>query len=112
MDTKFHTIEAGELSITFRIDSGEISLVQLFGEADLASAGALEATIAKAQRSRAAVLDLGGLEFIDSSAIAVLVRAVDHARERGHDLRLLRGPESVERTFEISGLEAYMPFVD
>ena len=106
------TIEAGALSITVRIDDDEVYVIGLFGEADLDSADTLEATIAKWQRDRPVVVDLSGLDFIDSSGIAVLFRAVARSRKGGHELRLLRGSARVDRIFVIAGLAGALPFVD
>ncbi len=49
------------------------------------------------------VVDLGGLAFIDSSGLRVLLLADARARERGYELVLLPGQESVQRVFEMTG---------
>ena len=56
------------------------------------------------------VVDLGGLEFIDSTGLRLLVMAA----ERSHDGRfsLLRGPKQVHRVFEITDLVDRLPFAD
>jgi anti-anti-sigma factor len=63
--------------------SGEGGSVRLglVGELDIASASALEQRLrALAQRGDPVVLDLGRLQFIDSSGLRELVRAVSEAR--------------------------------
>ena len=55
-------------------------------------------------------LDLRGLEFIDSTGMGVIVRLNREARGRGVQLRLRRGPRSVHRVFELSGLADALPF--
>jgi anti-anti-sigma factor len=49
------------------------------------------------------VIDLGGLAFIDSSGLRVLLLADSRARERGFELVLAPGPEPVQRVFEMTG---------
>jgi anti-anti-sigma factor len=49
------------------------------------------------------VIDLGGLTFIDSSGLRVLLLADARARERGYELVLLPGQETVQRVFEMTG---------
>jgi anti-anti-sigma factor len=49
------------------------------------------------------VVDLGGLAFIDSSGLRMLLLADSRAREHGYELVLLAGSEPVQRVFEITG---------
>jgi anti-anti-sigma factor len=55
------------------------------------------------QKPSRVVIDLGGLAFIDSSGLRVLMLADSRARERGYELMLLPGPEPVQRVFEMTG---------
>ncbi|MBI2154960.1 MAG: STAS domain-containing protein [Candidatus Rokubacteria bacterium] len=50
------------------------------------------------------VLDLEGVEYIDSAGLGEIVRAMKRAREVGGDLRLWGLREDVLRIFEITGL--------
>ena len=58
----------------------------------MANAKALEDELSRIEATNVApiVLDLGELEFIDSTGLAVIVRADARARKDGHVLRLLR----------------------
>jgi anti-anti-sigma factor len=56
------------------------------------------------------VLDLAELEFIDSTGLRVIVRAVEAARTSGWELTLRQGPPAVRRVFEISGVLRALPF--
>jgi anti-sigma B factor antagonist len=68
-------------------------VVALRGELDVVNAASVAAELAAvAARAHAIILDLAGLEFIDSSGVAALVRARKHARHAGADL-LLAGPQ-------------------
>jgi anti-sigma B factor antagonist len=52
-------------------------------------------------------IDLAGVTFIDSSALAVLVAA---HQARGSDGLVLRQPsDAVRRLLEVSGLDQYLP---
>ena len=57
------------------------------------------------------VVDLRGLEFIDSTGIRLLVMAADRCNADGR-LTILRGPKQVHRVFEITDLVSRLPFAD
>ncbi len=64
-------------------------VVVLRGELEVTAATAVVAELAVvAARERDIVVDLAGLEFIDSSGLAALVRVRKHARKAGGDLLL------------------------
>ena len=79
------------------------------GDVDLAAAPHLLEGILEAGRSCApgqhVILDLGGVTFIDSSGLALLVDA--HRRIAAEDQVLLLGevPERVRRLFQLTGLD-------
>jgi anti-sigma B factor antagonist len=76
------------------------------GEIDLASAPALERELRDAERpARRVVLDLAGLEFIDSTGIHVLVDAQRRAEINGHQLVLKHVPAQAERLFSLTGIK-------
>jgi anti-anti-sigma factor len=58
------------------------------------------------------ILDLGGLSFIDSSGLRLLVFATAHSRGNGDRLRMLRSSAAVERVVQLSGLARALPFID
>jgi anti-anti-sigma factor len=69
-------------------DDGHVQL-GLVGELDIASASALNERLrALAQRGDPVVLDLGRLQFIDSSGLRELIRAVSDARRDHWSLEL------------------------
>ena len=68
------------------------AVVALRGELDMADAAAVEAALtAVAGREPRIIVDLAGLEFIDSSGLAALARGRRQARQAGGDL-VLAGP--------------------
>ncbi len=86
--------------------------VRPMGELDIAAADRLRAGLASARLPRRLVLDLSGLEFMDTSGIQVVVEAFRSARDDDFNLRIVRAPQSVQRVFEIAGLEEVLPFED
>jgi anti-sigma B factor antagonist len=69
------------------------AVVALRGELDVADAASVAAAVnAVAVRARELIVDLAGLEFIDSSGLAALLLARKQARKAGGDL-LLAGPQ-------------------
>ena len=94
----------GSLEISSVLVDGAAQ-VTLQGELDLASARQMEEHLASLdeQGPSRVVVDLTGLEFIDSSGLRVLLLADARARERGYELVLLPGQEPVQRVFEMTG---------
>lgn len=87
-------------------------VLALYGELDVASAPVLEKQIKRLQWAGAAeiVLDLSGLDFIDSTGLHVLLRA--HRRGLDGQMTLLRGPARIQRVFELTHTDALLPFAD
>ena len=85
---------------------GDTAVVVPTGELDLATAPALEASLARAFRSDAGqvVLDLRELEFIDSSGLRTLLTARRQAEDAHLQFSLVAGHRALERTLEIAGV--------
>jgi anti-anti-sigma factor len=80
------------------------------GEIDLAVADQLEEALARAaERAERIAVDLSECTFIDSTGIAVLLRA--HNRPDGPALTVLRPSGQVLRVFEVTGLTTNNGFV-
>lgn len=80
-------------------------VVALRGELDVAdAASAASALIALAARNCKIIVDLAGLEFIDSSGLAALVLARRHARQAGGDLLLAAPQRQVLRLLTLTRL--------
>lgn len=56
------------------------------------------------------VVDLGEVTFLDSTGMGLVLEVNDRARSEGFRLRLLRGPEEVQRVFELAGVADVLPF--
>jgi len=80
-------------------------VVSLRGELDVADAASVAAALVQvAAGARQVIVDLEGLEFIDSSGLAALVRARKHARHAGGDLLLAAPQRQVLRVLAITRL--------
>ena len=91
---------------------GDAHVVELLGELDIAGAPRLEQEFRDVEAGDAGsiIVDLRGLEFIDSTGIRLLVMAAERCTEGRFSL--LRGPRQVHRVFEITDLADRLPFAD
>ena len=102
----------GALSIACVIENGTASL-SLAGELDLATASTLEQRLGELEDhgSTHLMVDLAGLAFIDSTGLRVLLQANTRAQEHGHELTLRPASETVQRVFEVTGVQDALRFV-
>jgi anti-anti-sigma factor len=87
--------------------AGSNEIVELSGELDIAGAPQLRSHLRVIVRDRdpeRLVLDLAGLDFIDSSGLAVLVWAHRSLSERGNLLCLVAPRPLVRKVLRITGL--------
>ena len=94
---------------------GTVAVVAPSGELDLSGATVLQAELdrlAGDSELGAVVLDLRGLEFVDSSGLRLVVLADMRAREAGRRFALVRGSDTVHRVFEITRMSERLDFVD
>jgi anti-sigma B factor antagonist len=105
--------EDQHLQIVVETDSRSV-VITLHGELDLASAADVSQAIADAGASGAAVVivDLRGLEFMDSAGISVLVRGHEAARGAGHQFAIVKGTPQVDRLLNLTGLDDQLTLVD
>jgi anti-anti-sigma factor len=87
-------------------------IIRLAGELDLHNVGDVRAALTEAieREPRCVVIDLAAVEFVDSTALGVLIEA----RSRlGQDALLLAAPQlETRRTLQISGLDRHLPVRD
>jgi anti-sigma B factor antagonist len=94
---------------------GTVATVAPTGELDLSGATVLEAELdrlAADPELAGVVLDLRGLEFMDSSGLRLVVLADMQARDAGRRFSLIRGGDTVQRVFEITRMSERLDFVD
>jgi len=106
-------IKLGELSMSSERE-GDVHSICLFGELDLATAEAVERELERVEATDTAaiIVDLSGLEFMDSSGVRLMLIANARSRADANRLTLLRGPAAVQRVLELSGVERLLPFAD
>lgn len=77
------------------------------GELSLAEAPILERHLADVleRATSTVVVDLAGVEFIDSTGLSVLVRAQQRARERGVEFGVTNPRAQAHRLLTLTGLE-------
>lgn len=84
-------------------EGGEIHLVRLRGELDVAAATRLEATLIQVAGSTV-VVDLTELAFIDAAGLRAIANAKHEIERRGHALTVKGAQGLVRRVFEITEL--------
>jgi anti-anti-sigma factor len=89
-------------------------LVVLNGELDIGSAPMLEATLAEACAAGAkeVVLDMGGVDFIDSSGLSAIVRGRMLCDEQDCGYCLTPAQRPVQGVFEVTGVIDRLQFRD
>ncbi len=112
-----HAVHAELATTLFAVDvrrAGETVAATVRGDVDLTSAPGLEAALAGAVRARPApealVVDLGGVTFLDSSGVHVLLAVHRRAAARGVRLVLRPAPPDVHRVFALCLVEYVLPF--
>lgn len=85
---------------------GDLAVVSVAGELDMATAPQLEEEIAAllARGESRLVLDLAEVSFCDSTGLSVFVRTRNRCQDAGGRLRIAAAPRAVRRVLEVSGL--------
>jgi anti-sigma B factor antagonist len=86
------------------------SVVAVRGEVDLHTAPKVQDAIERAAHTegvRAVVVDVGGVAFMDSTALSALVRSKDFLQQQDISLRLAAPSKAVERIFSVTGFEDF-----
>jgi anti-sigma B factor antagonist len=102
----------GNLSIDVRRE-GERVVLRVDGELDLASVPLLENEAENATLDNPAeiVLDLRGLEFIDSTGLRAILSLDKRATERGQTFALVRGSEQVQRLMNMTRVDEHLKII-
>jgi anti-sigma B factor antagonist len=93
--------------------AGAITL-ELRGELDLVASPVLERAMEDQSQSdvQLIVVDLRRLDFMDSTGLHTVLRIQQAAHEVGRRFALIRGPDQVQRLFELTGLAETLTIVD
>jgi anti-sigma B factor antagonist len=111
------SLEAGALRPNFEIrteSTPSVAYLALSGEFDLAAEPEFAQQLSRVEENgfRKVVLDLKEVTFIDSTGLRLILGLWERSRERGAELVLVRGPEAVQRVFEVTGLERLLPICE
>ncbi len=71
-----------------------------------------ELRAAEATDAKRIVLDLSGLNFMDSRGLGALLEAQARSRRDSNRLRIVRGPRRIQRVFELTNTQELLPFLD
>jgi anti-sigma B factor antagonist len=101
----------------FVVDSqitGRAVTLVLSGDLDLLSSPILDEALegAYASNPEQIVLDLRGLEFMDSTGLHRLVAAQQRAAQSGQRFAVVRGGEQVQRLFDLTGIAEVLTIID
>ena len=93
---------------------GRAVVIALRGELDLAGAATLEQELGRLEDEidGVVVLDLRGVEFMDSSGLRVIAVSSQRAQALGRRFALVPGSEQVMRVFDITRMRERLDFVD
>lgn len=90
-----------------------LTFVEVEGELDLSTSPRLAAALdALAGDDRRIVLDLRSLRFMDSTGLALILRFHQRAKDNSYDLVVVRGPESVDRVFQVTRTDELLKLLD
>ena len=94
---------------------GRALTLHIAGEVDHHGAGKLMADMDRIFETRlpkTATLELGGVTFMDSSGIAVLLRAFRRMTAAGGSVTVINVPPQAERVLRAAGLDKLMHFAE
>jgi anti-sigma B factor antagonist len=105
------TPEGFALSIEPTTDGGVVSVQ---GEVDVYTSPALRERLYRLIDDGATrvIIDLGGMDFIDSSGLGVLVGALKRIREHSGEIELRRLKPSARKIFDVTGLTQVFAIAD
>lgn len=95
-----------ELDIRFKRED-DVCMIALKGEVDVYTSPAFKQRLVEAidDGCDKIVVDLEGVDFIDSSGLGVLVSGLRRVSERSGFIKLVVGKEQILKIFRITGLD-------
>lgn len=99
-----------DLDVSTREESGR-TVVSATGEVDVFTAPVLDDALSGAVAGGATsiVVDLSGVDFLDSTGLSVLVKALKRVRDADGSLDVVVTAERVAKVFRITGLDQVIP---
>jgi anti-anti-sigma factor len=93
-------------------ESDGIARLALSGDLDMSATFRLEPALDRllsSGRVGQVVLDLGGVDFVDSSGLGLLLTAYERSREAGTAMAIVGPSPEVERVFRLAGVDGVLP---
>jgi anti-sigma B factor antagonist len=89
------------------------TVVSVYGEIDVATSPDMRESLIELINGghHQLVLDLEGVDFLDSTGLGTIIGALKRARTHGGDLRLVCTETRITRLFEITGLDKAVPLL-
>jgi anti-sigma B factor antagonist len=99
-----------DLDVSTREESGRVIVVAI-GEVDVYTAPQLDAELSRltGEGRTDLVVDLARVDFLDSTGLSVLVKALKRVREADGRLDVVVTADRVAKVFRITGLDALIP---
>jgi len=107
--------EEGDIFFRTQVREVEgIPVIELEGEVDLSTSPAFKEEVYKVIESgkRDVVIDLDGLDFMDSTGLGVLVAVLEKTSVEGGSVRLVCSKRNILKVFGITGLDKVFPIYD
>ncbi len=107
--------EEGDIFFRTQVREVEgIPVIELEGEVDLSTSPAFKEEVYKVIESgkRDVVIDLDGLDFMDSTGLGVLVAVLKKTSVEGGSVRLVCSKRNILKVFGITGLDKVFPIYD
>jgi anti-sigma B factor antagonist len=97
-----------------QLERDGIQILEISGDIDLFRSREIRDTISALvdQGKNQIVIDLGGVQYIDSSGLGVLISGRQQLLKAQGDLKIARITESVQRVVTITKLNALLEFYD
>ena len=94
-------------------DAGDHTVIAPVGELDVATSAQLRERVGELDGVRRLVLDLRGIDFMDSSALKLLFTLNAHGQDGGPPLEVIESEARVvQRLFELTGARTILTVVE
>ena len=102
------------MDIDIKNMEGPLAVIVLSGDMDLYCAGHVRDCAKEhwEKRKDALIIDMAGLDYIDSSGIGAIIKLYTEARERGLEFLLAAVPSSIYKVMELTKLIGFLPICD
>lgn len=96
--------------VTTTVEQGG-TVVLVSGEVDLHTAGDLGAALTEVAESEARrlIVDLSGVDFMDSTGLSVIIQAVADMEAKGGSVAVVTTTPKITKVFTLTGLDQRIP---